>query len=86
LGRRKHVVAKPPAPKPAATALLLVLLWLRPLLKSAEIKKLCRGGSDQAEHQTHRDGQCNQPITLGKDTWLFWFPWHALGPHTQNLP
>ena len=41
LVRRKHVVAKPAATalivtKPAAAA-----LWLRPLLRSAKIKKLC---------------------------------------------
>jgi hypothetical protein len=54
LERRKRVVTKPAAAETAATA-----LWLRPLLKSAETKKLCRGGSDQAEHQTHRDGQRN---------------------------
>jgi hypothetical protein len=57
LERRKRVVTKP-----AATA-----LRLRPLLKSAEIKKLCRGGSDQAERQTQSDGQRNQPTTPGKD-------------------
>ena len=62
LKRRKRVVTKPAATKTTATALLL---WT--LLKSAEIEKLCRGGADEAEHQTHRDGQRNQPTTLGKD-------------------
>ena len=67
LVRRKHVVTKPAATalfvtKPAAAA-----LWLRPLLISAEIKKLCRGRSGHAQHQSHRDGQHNQRTTLGKD-------------------
>ena len=47
----KHVVTKPAATEPAATA-----LWLRPLLKSAEIEELRRGGSDNAEHHPRRDG------------------------------
>ena len=51
LERRKRVVTKPAATEPAATA-----LWLRPLLKSAEIEELRRGGSDHAEHHPRRDG------------------------------
>ena len=35
----KRVITKPAATEPAATA-----LWLRPLLKSAEIEELRRGG------------------------------------------
>ena len=67
LVRRIRVVTKPAATalfvtKPAAAA-----LWLRPLLISAEIKKLCGGRSGHAQHQSHRDGQRNQPTTLGKD-------------------
>jgi hypothetical protein len=59
LVRRKHVVAKP-----AATALIVTkpasaALWLRPLLNSAEIKKLCGGRSDYAQHQSYCDGQHN---------------------------
>ena len=83
LVRRIRVVTKPATTalfvtEPAATA-----LWLRPLLISAEIKKLCRGGSDHAEHQSHRDGQRNQPTTLGKDASLFG-PFGMLGPHTRR--
>ncbi len=44
LERLKHVVTKPAATEAAATA-----LWLRPLLESAEIEELRRGGSDNAE-------------------------------------
>jgi hypothetical protein len=51
LERRKRVITKPAATESAATA-----LWLRPLLKSAEIEKLRRGGSDHAEHHSRRDG------------------------------
>src|SRR5207249_730887 len=84
LVRRKRVVTKPAAAalfvtEPAATA-----LWLRPLLISAEIKKLCRGRSGRANHQPHRDGQRNQPTTLGEaDASPFWSVWHA-GPHTRR--
>ena len=46
LERPKRVVTKP-----AATA-----LRLRPLLKSAVIEELRRGGSDNAEHNSRRDG------------------------------
>jgi hypothetical protein len=51
LERRKRVVTKPATTEPAATA-----LWLRPLLKSAPIEELSRGGSDHAEHHPRRDG------------------------------
>jgi hypothetical protein len=51
LERRKRFITKPAATEPAATA-----LWLRPLLKSAEIEELRRGGSDHAEHHPRRDG------------------------------
>jgi hypothetical protein len=66
LERLKHVVTKPAATEPAATA-----LWLRPLLKSAEIEELRRAGSDNAEHHPRRDCQRNQRATLGKDAQLF---------------
>jgi hypothetical protein len=46
----KRVITKPAATEPATA------LWLRPLLKSAEIEELRRGGSDDAEHHPHRDG------------------------------
>jgi hypothetical protein len=48
----KRVITKPAATEPAATA-----LWLRPLLKSAEIEELRRGGPDDAEHHPRRDAQ-----------------------------
>jgi hypothetical protein len=51
LERLKRVITKPAATEPAATA-----LWLRPLLKSAEIEELRRGGSDNAKHHSRRDG------------------------------
>src|SRR6478735_3416384 len=83
LVRRKHVVTKP-----AATALLVTkpaaTLWLLPLLKSAEIKKLRRARSGHAQNQSHRDSQRNQPTTFGKDAPLFLFLWHALRPHTRR--
>jgi len=50
LERLKYVVTKPAATEPAAPA-----LWLRPLLKSAEIEELRRAGSDNAEHHPRRD-------------------------------
>jgi hypothetical protein len=50
LERLKRVITKPAATEPAATA-----LWLRPLLKSTEIEKLRRAGSDNAEHHSRRD-------------------------------
>ena len=69
-------------PRTAATA-----LWLRPLLKSAEIEELRRGGSDNAEQHPRRDCQRNQRAAFGKDAPLFWLVGHALGPHkTENLP
>ena len=51
LERRKRIVTKPAAAETAATA-----LWLRPLLISAEIEELRRGGSDHADHHRRRDG------------------------------
>jgi hypothetical protein len=51
LVRLKHVITKPAATEPTATA-----LWLRPLLKSAEIEELRLGGSDHAEHHRRGDG------------------------------
>ena len=51
LERPIHVVTKPASTEPAATA-----LWLRPLLKSTEIEKLRRAGSDNAEHHSRREG------------------------------
>jgi hypothetical protein len=61
-------------------------LWLRPLLKSAEIEELRRGGSGNAEHHSRRDGYRNQRASLGKDAQLSWFVRHALGPHkTENV-
>jgi hypothetical protein len=83
LVRRIRVVTKP-----AATALLVTepaaaALRLRPLLVSAEIEKLCRGGF-HAQHQSHGDSQRNQPTTLGKGAFLLWSLWHAPGPHTRR--
>jgi hypothetical protein len=43
LVRLKRVITKPASTETTATA-----LWLRPLLKSAEIEELRRGGSDNA--------------------------------------
>jgi len=60
-GTGQHVVTKP-----AATA-----LRLRPLLKSAEIEELRRGGSNNAEQHPHRDGQRKQRAASGKDAQLF---------------
>ena len=51
LERLKRVITKPAATEPAATA-----LWLRPLLKSAEIEELRRGRSDNAEYHSRREG------------------------------
>src|SRR6185369_117741 len=93
LVRRIRVVTKPAATallvtEPAAAALFVakpataLRLRLRPLLISAEIEKLCRGRSGHAQYQPHRDGQRNQPTTLGKGAFLFRFLWHAPGPHT----
>ena len=56
-----------PATEPATA------LWLRPLLKSAEIEELRRAGSDNAEHHPRRDCQRNQRAALGKDAQFFWF-------------
>ena len=49
LVRLKHVITKPAATEPIATA-----LWL--LLISAEIEELRRGGLDNAEHHRRGDG------------------------------
>ena len=81
LERLKRVITKPAATEPAVTA-----LWLWPLLKSAEIEELRRGGSDNAEQHPRRDGQRSQRASRGKNAQLSWFVWHALGPKTENLP
>jgi hypothetical protein len=48
--RVNNVVTKPAATEPTATA-----LWLRPLLKSAEIEELRRAGAGSAEHHPRSD-------------------------------
>jgi hypothetical protein len=74
--------------EPAATALFVTkpapALRLRPLLISAEIKKLRRGRSGHAQHQSRRNGQRDHPTTPGKDAQLFWILWHAPGPHVRR--
>ena len=76
----KHVVAKPSAAKPAATA-----LWRRPLLKSAEIEKLRRGGTCKAEQ--HRRRNCQRNERAASVTHVSRLVGHAVGPHkTENCP
>jgi hypothetical protein len=55
LKRTRSVVTKPAATEPAVTA-----LRRRPLLKSAKIEKLCRGGSAKAEQQHRRNRKRDQ--------------------------
>jgi len=51
LVRLEHIITKPAAAEPTATA-----LWLRPLLISAEVEELRRAGPDNAEHHRRGDG------------------------------
>jgi hypothetical protein len=74
LERRKRLVTIPPATS----------VWLRLLLKSAEIKELRRGGADHAECHRPRDRYRNQRTALGEDAQLFQFVRHALGPHERR--
>ena len=84
LVRRIRVVAKPAATALFVTEPAAAALRLRPLLVSAEIKKLSRGRSGHAQHQSHRDGQRNQPTTLGEGAIPVWFLRHAPGPHIRR--
>ena len=75
--RLKRVTTKPAATEPAATA-----LWLRPLLKSAEIEELRRTGSNYAEKRPQRHTQRNEQAASGKHTHSFWPVGH--GRTAQN--
>ena len=59
-------------------------LWPLLLLISAEIEKLRGSRSRHAQHQSYRDGQCNQPTTPGKGELPLWILGHSPGPHIRR--